>query len=172
MIALLWSALLGAAPVRPAVPDAGVPKSSENLQPVEITADHLQIRGKKHVAVWVGHAKAIRGTTHLSCERLIAYYTSEQQVTRAECIGNAVVTDGEKWAKGDRADFNNLTGVLEVTGSPEAGQGENHVLGSKVIFSVDKDVIEVENASAVVKKQESGKSKTPPQQTKKEKSPP
>lgn len=172
MIALLGSVLLAAAAASPAAPDAGVSRSSENLEPVEITADHLQIRGKKHVAVWVGHAKAIRGTTHLSCERLIAYYTSDQRVTRAECIGNAVVTDGDRWAKGDRADFNNLTGILEVTGSPEAGQGGNHVQGSKVIFSVDKDVIEVENASAVVKKPEGGKSKAPQEQTKKEKTRP
>jgi lipopolysaccharide export system protein LptA len=159
MSALMLLSLLGAAAARPAGPDGGVHRSSQEpntLKPVEITADHLQIKGKKHVAVWVGHVKAVRGTTHLSCERLIAYYTSEQEVTRAECIGNAVVTDGDKWAKGDHADFNNVTGILEVTGSPEARQGHNHVRGTKVIFSVDKDTIEVENAAAIFKNVDAG----------------
>jgi lipopolysaccharide export system protein LptA len=80
---------------------------------------------------------------------LIAHYTKDQEVTRIECLGNVEVFDGDKWAKGERADFDNITGVLEVTGSPEAKQGKNHVKGTKVIFYKEKDTIKVENATTV-----------------------
>jgi lipopolysaccharide export system protein LptA len=114
--------------------------------PVEINSDHLEIVGKKNQAIWVGHVQAQRGTTHLSCQRLVAYYTTTQEISKLECLGNVEVTDGDKWAKGERADFDNLSGVLDVTGSPEARQGKNHMRGTKVTFHVDSDVIEVKNA--------------------------
>jgi lipopolysaccharide export system protein LptA len=59
------------------------------------------------------------------------------------------VRDGEKWARGDRAEFDNVRGVLVVTGNPEARQGPNFMRGTKVTFVVGKDTLEVENARTV-----------------------
>jgi lipopolysaccharide export system protein LptA len=114
--------------------------------PVAITADRLEIFGKKQQAVWSGKVKARRGETDLTCERLVAHYTKAQEITRIECTGVVEVVDGNKWAKGERAEFDNVTGVLEVTGSPEARQGPNTMRGTKVTFHVGRDVIQVENA--------------------------
>src|SRR3712207_8316542 len=48
-----------------------------------------------------------------------------------------------------RSDFNNVTGTLVVTGSPEARQGHNHMRGSKVTFRVSEDILDVEDARAI-----------------------
>jgi len=123
--------------------------SSQGANPVDIASDDLEIFDKKHVAFWVGHVKAKSGTTDISCDRLTAHYTKGDEITTIECVGNAEVQDGDKWARGERADFDNRTGVLVVTGSPEAKQGTTHVRGTKVIFYKDKDTIKVENARTV-----------------------
>ncbi len=165
---------------RPAsgIPDGG-PRNAVSSQdmkyPVNVQSERLEIIEKKQEAIWSGHVRAKRDTTDLTCDRLIAHYTKEQEVTRIECLGNVVVVDGDKWAKGERADFDNLTGILEVTGSPEAKQGKNHVKGTKVIFYKEKDLVTVENATTVFETnsegglQKSGASKsTKPEQKKKE----
>jgi len=150
--------------------DAGTKPATSSItatHPMQIAADRLHIESKKEEAVWRGHVKVKRGTTNISCNRLIAHYTQDQDVSRVECFGNVEVLAEDKWAKGDHADFDNATGILIVTGNPEAKQGGNHVRGTKVVFRVDNDIIEVDNATAVLKKppeggaSEAGKAKTP-----------
>lgn len=114
--------------------------------PVEITADKLEILGKRQEAVWSGNVKAKRGTTDISCDRLVAHYTPDQEISRIECLGKVEVLDGDRWAKGERADFDNVSGRLVVTGNPEAKQGPNHMRGKKVTFHVGRDTLEVEDA--------------------------
>jgi len=129
--------------------DSQAISSAEVKHPIDIKSEQLQIQEKKRIAIWSGHVKAKRDTTDLTCDRLIAHYTKDQEVTRIECIGNVEVWDGNKWARGERADFDNRTGILEVTGSPEAKEGNNHVRGTKVIFYKEKDTIHVENATTI-----------------------
>jgi lipopolysaccharide export system protein LptA len=135
-------------------PNAGAPAPKAVApaafkRPVEITADRLEIAGKRNEAIWSGHVRAKRGPTKLKCDRLIAHYSNAQEITRIECIGGVEVEDGDRWAKGERADFDNVAGVLVVTGSPEARQGPNHMRGTKVTFRVEQDTLEVENAQAI-----------------------
>lgn len=150
MIEYLVIALLAASP-SPGGPDGGTGALSPSnfKHPVEISADKLEILARKNQAVWVGHVKATRGSTHLSCNRLVAHYTSTQEVVRLECIGGVEVVDGNRWARGERADFDNVAGVLVVTGSPEARQGPNHMWGTKVTFFIETDLLEVEQARTV-----------------------
>jgi lipopolysaccharide export system protein LptA len=152
VIEFFMMAFFVAGQARPAS-DGGTPApavSPANFKrPVEITADRLAITGRRNEAVWYGHVKARRGPTLLRCDRLTAHYTQAQEITRIECVGGVEVEDGDRWAKGERADFDNVAGVLEVTGSPEARQGPNRMRGTKVTFRVEKDVIEVENAQTV-----------------------
>ncbi len=155
MIHLALAALVAAAPPARGSADAGTKPLASPVtgkHPMQITADHLHVEGKKQEALWRGHVKVKRGTTNLTCDRMIAHYTQDEEVTRVVCHGNVEVLDQEKWAKGEHADFDNVTGILIVTGNPEAKQGGNHVRGTKVIFSVDQDTIEVENATAILKK--------------------
>jgi len=145
-------------------PDAGTPRAVSPAQfkrPVEILADKLEIAGKRNEAVWSGHVRARRGTTLLRCNRLIAHYSGQQEITRIECVGDVEAEDGDRWAKGERADFDNVAGVLVVTGSPEARQGPNHMRGTKVTFNVEQDTLEVENAVAIFETSGKGGLRTP-----------
>ncbi len=150
-LATLLAAAIAASPAAgPA--DGGLKVSPVSPKvPLLIDADHLHIEGKKQEAHWRGHVKVTRGTTNMFCNRLVAHYTEQHEVKRVQCYGNVEVFSEDKWAKGDQADFDNITGILIVTGNPEAKQGLNHVRGTKVTFSVDEDTIEVDNATALLK---------------------
>lgn len=119
-------------------------------QRLEIDADKLVFESDQHLAVWSGHVKARRGTTRLLAPELTARYDDAGVVTKVVARGGVEVFDKDRWAKGERADFDNATGVLVVTGKPQARQGQSHMRGTKVTFLSGADQLEVENATTVI----------------------
>ena len=115
-------------------------------RPVDVRADSLQIFARENRALYSGHARATRDQAVITCDQLTVRYAQGQEVTRVEAQGHVEVVDGDRWAKGERADFDNLTGVLVVKGDPEARQKKSHVAGSKVVFTVGEDLIDVDDA--------------------------
>src|SRR5258708_34702889 len=144
MVSWAVGALLAAASPGRGSADAGVkaPSPVTAKHPLDISSDHLHGEGKKQELLWQGHVKVKRGTTLITCDRLVAHYTQAQEVKRVECDGNVEVIDQDKWAKGDHADFDNITGILIVTGNPEAKQGANHVQGPTAVFSLANALID------------------------------
>jgi lipopolysaccharide export system protein LptA len=115
-------------------------------RPVTVTADHLEVLDKEHKAVYRGHAKALRDSTTLTCETLTVFYSTDREVQRIEAQGGVEAVDGDRHAWGDRADFDNATGVLTVRGDPHAQQGERRVTGDEIVFTTGVDRVEVKNA--------------------------
>ena len=122
---------------------------TEFKNPVNITAQRFEIQDKRQELIWIGGVKAVRGRTVLTCERLIAHYTRNEEITRIECVGDVEATHGDMWARGERADFDNVRGNLVVTGSPQAKKGPNVMKGSRITVDVVRDTILVENAQTV-----------------------
>lgn len=151
--AFALAALLAQTPPKPAAeqaPRAISPRSFTAAQQIAIKADRLEIQGRGNQAVWVGHVRAKRGDTQLSCDRLVAHYTADQQISKIECIGSVEIVDGNRSAKGERAEFDNVRGILTITGNPEAKQGVNHMKGTRVTFYMERDLIEVQGAEAII----------------------
>lgn len=144
-----------------ATPPAAAPidqaVSPSELKPkVVISAPRFQATPNTLEAIWSGGVKVKRGDTRLSCERLVVTYTRTQEIKALECIGTVEVNDGDRWAKGERALFDNQKGILEVTGSPEARQGPNRMRGSKVIFFMNRNLLEVQNVEADIETPKNG----------------
>lgn len=118
---------------------------------VEIDADLLVLEDRKSTAVWKGNVRARRGPTLIKAPELTAHYDAQGAVTKVQARGGVEATDGDKWARGQRADYDNARGVLVVTGKPEARQGPNTMRGSKITFVTGKDLLEVENATTVLR---------------------
>ncbi|MFL5321504.1 MAG: LptA/OstA family protein [Myxococcaceae bacterium] len=135
-------------------PDAGTTqKLSPELakEPVQISGDQFEIQGKANTATYSGHVKVLvpnKGAT-LQCDKLVAHYTSAQEVSRIECIGNAEATQGDKWARGDRADFDNTSGIVVITGNPQARQGGSEVTGDRFVIDLVGDTLKGEAVKTI-----------------------
>jgi lipopolysaccharide export system protein LptA len=156
-----------AAPTDGGVPpaaDAGVRPGSSlaptNLkEPVQISADRIE--GERTQATLTGNVKATHRTMNLRCDRMIAYYTQPRVVTRVVCTGGVQAEDGDRMARGERAEYDVASGVLVVTGSPEARQGTTYMRGTKVRLTLGSERVEVENAVIIFEPPPSS-SPTPP----------
>jgi lipopolysaccharide transport protein LptA len=112
--------------------------------PVEISA--RLVSGSRNQAVFTGDVVVKHRTLDLRCDKMIAHYNGPREVTRVECVGNVRAVDGERTARGERADFDVPSGVLVVTGNPEARDRSTHLRGSKVRMTLGNENFEVENA--------------------------
>jgi len=150
----------------PGATDSGRTPLATPENPVFIDCDKARMEGATQRFVCTGHVKMVRNTTTLTCDRSIGHYLGKDatQVTRLECFGNVQAVDGERWARGDHADYDTVKEVLVLTGNPEARQGTNTMKGDRVVFYVDTDLIEVERVKGVLesKGKEPGQKKGTP----------
>ena len=144
-----------AAPAAPGAAPAPAPSPATRAQrlrnPVDIRAELFELLGNRNQASYKGNVRVKHRTLDLRCDELTAHYSkgNAQQVQRVECVGNVVAVDGDRTAKGERADFDVASGTLVVTGSPEARQGPNYMRGTKVTLTVGNRRIRVENAETI-----------------------
>ncbi|AGC42451.1 hypothetical protein MYSTI_01102 [Myxococcus stipitatus DSM 14675] len=113
-------------------------------EPVQITADLIE--GGKSQATLTGNVKVTHRTLVLKCDRMTAYFTQPRVVTRVVCTGGVNAVDGDRMARGERAEYDVASGVLVVTGSPEARQGTTYMRGTKVRLTLGSERLDVENA--------------------------
>jgi lipopolysaccharide export system protein LptA len=125
--------------------------------PVEITAK--LITGERNSATFTGDVQVKHRTLDLKCDKMVAHYTSAREVTRVECTGGVQAQDGDRFARGERAEYDVPSGVLVVTGSPEARQGTTYVTGTKVRLTLGSERLEVENARIIVETAPAGGAK-------------
>lgn len=116
--------------------------------PVEISAN--LISGGRSSATFTGDVKVKHRTLDLRCDKMDAFYTQTREVKRVECTGNVQAQDGDRWAKGEKAEYDVPSGVLVVTGSPEARQGTTYLKGTKVRLTLGSERVEVENARITI----------------------
>lgn len=146
-------------PGAPKPPDAGTPPAAlpapgaslapmDLRNPVDLSADHVS--GDRAQAVLTGNVRVKHQTMDIRCDKMTAYYNQPRQVTRVVCAGNVRAVDGDRQARGERADYDVPSGVLVVTGSPEARQGNTYVTGTKVRLVLGNERVEVENARILV----------------------
>ena len=118
-----------------------------------IDADTLMLIQSKASATWKGHVRATRGPTVMTSKELDATWDQSGAITRMLARGGVEAVEPTRWAKGERADFDALKGVLVVTGRPEAHQGKNHMKGTRVTFFPDPELVHVENVETIIEQE-------------------
>jgi len=141
-------AAVGQAPATGTGTRAPAPLGGKELkEPVQINGDTVTF--EKSQATLTGNVKVKHRTLDLKCDRMTAHYTAQREVTRVVCTGGVHAVDGDRMARGERAEYDVPSGVLVVTGSPEARQGTTHMRGTKVRLTLGNERLEVENAVIV-----------------------
>ncbi len=125
--------------------------AAQGAKRIVIDADRLTLRNKQNSATWAGHVRVRRGATTVLAPQLTALYDDAGNVSRVEASGGIEATERDRWVTGQRATYDAASGELVVTGKPEAKQGNHHLKGTKVTLFTDREFIEVENATTVLR---------------------
>lgn len=123
---------------------------------VNIDADKLELFGRDREAKWTGKVRVVKDKTLINAPELTALYDDAGEVTRVKARGGVEVTEGDRWARGQNADYDVPRGVLVVTGNPQARQNKTRLRGTKVTFFSGSDLLEVENATTIIEADKKG----------------
>jgi lipopolysaccharide export system protein LptA len=178
-VALLAAALATPGAAEPAPPAAPVPALAlpgvRRDQPITVTARTLEFDYKQNVVVYRGDVQAVQGDVHLKSDTLTIRLASVDekggeagdsdpqpagdtttlggrvQLRQVEATGNVRIDQGERWATGGRAVYDEERRVLTLSEDPVLHDGPNQIAGDRVIVFLDENRSVVEGGDKRVK---------------------
>ena len=148
---LLLLCVLSAAPgkVPPRGKQPSAPQRQVQLEPVLLSGDALELRQDERTALYTGHVVAVRKDATLRCDALTGWFDEANQPLRFQCVGHAEAVQQDTKVEGERADFDNVTGRVVVTGNPRATRAGVRVTGRRFTFDTVRDELFGEDATTV-----------------------
>lgn len=129
-------------------------------QPVEITADSLDINRDAGSAVFAGNVIVQQGAMRLTGEEVKVAYgpgpDGETQVQQVEAEGNVVLVNGTDAAESETAVYSVATGDVVMTGDVLLTRPDSAMTGERLTVNVDSGVGRMEGRVTVVFTPESG----------------
>jgi len=172
LLAGLFATPGAADPARPAAPALALPGVRSD-QPITVPARTLEFDYKENVVVYRGDVQAVQGDVHLTSDTLTIRLVSADrkasagedpgtpsgetalggrvQLRQVEAVGSVRIDQGERWATGGRAVFDQERRVLVLSEDPVLHDGPNQIAGDRVIVYLDEDRSVVEGGDKRVK---------------------
>ena len=143
--ALLLGLMLMAAPIAVTAQTAAVPfgrSAADAGQPVEITADRLELDQATGIAAFTGTVRAGQGALRLAADRMQVHYrdggkegaagASAGAIDRIVADGNVTLSNGTEAAEAAHADYDVATGIVEMAGAVLLTQGRNTLASDRL----------------------------------------
>jgi len=136
------------------------PAASENPeQKIRITADRLVADTKTGSADFIGHVKAVQGSTVITSDRLQVIYSqtgrageaaeSEAAIESIIAFGRVKIHFDDKIATTEKAVYSSQSGIFTLTGKgTRVTSGENAITGEKITVDRKNDRMTVEGNGA------------------------
>jgi len=106
-------------------------------QPVEVTADSLDVNQADGSAEFTGDVLVIQGPMRLTANRVFVIYDREaSRIARLEATGDVVLANGPDAAQSDRADYSIDTGVIVMTGNVLLTQGPSALSSNRMTVNL------------------------------------
>ena len=102
-------------------------------QPIEITAQQLEVLQQQRQSIFTGDVVAKQGDMTLYAEKLIVVFQKDQdQVERMDAIGGVRVIQLDRIATAKKAIFHQMEETLVLVGNAEVTQGKNIISGDEI----------------------------------------
>lgn len=150
-----------------AVPAHAQDVALDSKQPIEVTADALEVLQKEQKAVFTGNVVAIQGTMRLTSDEMEVFYrTGEQQQGEAQAIsrikvnGNVFMRTPTETARSATGLYDVDANLLTLNGDVVLTRGENVVKGEALAYDVTSGksrIVGAGGVAATASGQEGGK---------------
>ena len=143
-IVIVVAAALGFGAAGPArAQESGLLKH-DTAQPIEITADALEVQQDQGVAVFTGAVNAIQGELVLRADTLRVHYGpgGDSQagfpgtISRIDAVGSVFFSTPSETAEGDSGVYDVSGGTLVLVGAVVLTRGQNVLSGSRLELSL------------------------------------
>lgn len=115
--------------------------ASTSDQPVEVTADQLDLDQEAGTALFTGNVLIVQGELRLSGQRVDVTYgsnaTGETEIRQVDATGSVTLINGADAAEAERAVYSIGSGQVVMTGDVLLTQGSNAIAGERLTVNVD-----------------------------------
>ncbi len=109
-------------------------------QPIEITAQQLEVLQQQRKSIFTGNVVAIQGDMTLSADTLTIYLQElKEEIDRLEASGNVRFVQLDRVATADEAVYRQKEDVLVLTGHAVVTQGENTISGDEITLFIQEN---------------------------------
>lgn len=117
----------------------------DTSQPLEITADSLEVAQQNQTAVFVGNVHASQGELQLTADSLRVYYRDRNSsetptqgaISRLDAIGNVTMTSPAESATSEWAVYDVDSGAITLGGQVALTRGENIIRGAQLVVDLN-----------------------------------
>jgi lipopolysaccharide export system protein LptA len=130
-------------------------------EPITVTADTLEYDYKANVVVYRGEVVAVQGDMTVRSNTLTVTFADgagkertpggSERLKEIVAVGAVRIENGQRWATGGRAVFDQGTRTLVLTETPVLHDGSNEVAGDRVVVYLDENRSVVEGGRKRVK---------------------
>jgi len=148
---------------------------SHSKEPITVTSNRLDYDYKANIAVYRGEVEAVQGAARLRSDTLTVTFDNKKtddgkadppgkkapapdpdttgtgKVKEIVAVGNVRIDQGERWATGGRATYEQADRTVVLTENPVLHDGPNEVAGDRVVVFLDENRSVVEGGRRRVK---------------------
>ena len=158
MIRRFLPLILGLALAAPAMAQNNGPFGGfkhDRTEPIEITANSLEVRQAENLAIFDGEVVAGQGTLRLTADRVEVTYSQDNQsdsetgaIQKMVARGNVFISNGSETAQGERAEYDVDAGKINMSGSVVLTQGDNVISGQTLTINLNEGQGKIEGAGS------------------------
>ncbi|MEJ5374980.1 MAG: lipopolysaccharide transport periplasmic protein LptA [bacterium] len=115
-------------------------------KPINITADRMDAFQRENRVIFEGNVVAQQEETYLYARKIVADMAPQEQgggIRKVVAQDNVKITQNDRVATCDRAEFDHLRRTIELHGNPKIWQGKDWIDGEKVLVQLDQEKMTV-----------------------------
>jgi len=126
-------------------------KASDSPWNFSCNADYKYLGKKEHRSVCRGKVTISRDDLKIKCDMIETENDDKMQVKKVRCLENVVITTQDGRATAEKAEFDNETQDVILTGNPVLFQGGNVIHGELVRYNLKDESFVVSKIRATMK---------------------
>ncbi len=124
---------------------------SSGSNPIHITSDKLSLDYENKLITFSGHVRADQANGQITSDSMrVKWGSGFNDVKELVADGNVRVSQGTRYATGERATLDQTQRTVTLTGNPVVHDGRDQITGRKITVFLDTGRSVVEGARAVI----------------------
>lgn len=115
----------------------------DSKEPIEITADSLEVLQDRQQAVFTGKVDAVQGGVRLKADQMVVFYrqgdeksSGQNKIARIDVQGNVLLATAEETARSTQGTYNVDKELVTLTGNVVLTQNKNVLKGDRLEYDM------------------------------------
>ncbi len=122
--------------------DAADSAIKKPVKPITIISKKMEANRDSRLVIFSGDVVA-EGDFNLCADKLLVHYSEGDRIERIEALGNVIIAEQGRRAKGNNAVYDSAAKTLVITGDAVAKQCDDEVRGESITMYLESNNIEV-----------------------------